>query len=56
LIGLPAISIPGGWSSDGLPVGLQIVAGPRRELDLLAFAEMLEREFGFRHVFPEERT
>jgi amidase len=56
LIGLPAISIPGGWSIGGLPVGLQIVAGPRRELELLSFAERLERECGFGHSFPEDRN
>jgi Asp-tRNA(Asn)/Glu-tRNA(Gln) amidotransferase A subunit family amidase len=35
-----------------LPVGLQIVAGPRREAELLDFAEFLEQELGFRHSFP----
>lgn len=52
LVGLPAISIPGAWTSNGLPFGLQIVAGPRRDAGLLAFAEYLERELGFRHSFP----
>jgi amidase len=52
LVGLPVLSVPGGWTADGLPVGLQIVAGPRREAELLAFAEFLETELGFRHSFP----
>jgi amidase len=55
LVGLPAISIPGGWTVDGLPIGLQIVAGPRREAELLSFAEFLEHEHGFRHSFPDDR-
>ena len=29
LLGFPAITIPGGLSPDGLPLGLQLVAGPR---------------------------
>ena len=32
--GLPAISVPGGITTDGLPVGLQLIGGPWRE-DLL---------------------
>ncbi|MGB3296583.1 MAG: amidase [Phormidesmis sp.] len=38
LTGLPAISIPCGWSSSGLPVGLQLVGKPGRETDLLVIA------------------
>ena len=41
--GLPAISVPCGFTEDGLPVGLQIVGKYRGERDLLAFARMLER-------------
>ncbi|RKQ84733.1 amidase [Brockia lithotrophica] len=38
LAGLPAVSVPAGRGSDGMPVGLQIV-GPRySDLDVLAFA------------------
>lgn len=42
--GLPAISIPCGFSSDGLPIGLMI-AGPRfSEGKILALAQAYERE------------
>ena len=44
--GLPATVAPAGISEDGLPVGVQIV-GPRLEdRTPLAFAALLEREFG----------
>ncbi|MXX51514.1 MAG: amidase [Chloroflexi bacterium] len=36
--GLPAISVPCGFTSDGLPVGLQMVGKPRGELALLQLA------------------
>ncbi|SNR56259.1 amidase [Actinomadura mexicana] len=36
--GQPAISIPGGTASDGLPAGLQIAAGPGKDRDVLAIA------------------
>lgn len=41
-LGTPAISVPCGFSPDGLPVGLQLVAPPNRELDLLALARAFE--------------
>ena len=41
LAGVPAISIPDGTDHEGLPIGLQILAGAFREADLLAFAHSL---------------
>lgn len=38
----PAISLPCGFTSEGLPVGLQIVAMPRAEARLLSGARQLE--------------
>jgi aspartyl-tRNA(Asn)/glutamyl-tRNA(Gln) amidotransferase subunit A len=46
--GLPAISVPAGLSADGLPVGLQLIAGEGREDLLIRGAAALERELGFR--------
>jgi len=43
LTGLPAISVPAGMSPEGLPVGLQIVAGPHRDRELLQFAHGFEQ-------------
>lgn len=36
--GLPAISVPNGTDADGMPVGLQIIAGDFEEAKLLSFA------------------
>jgi amidase len=48
----PAISIPGGFTSEGLPVGLQIAAAPRGEKHLLAAARLLEQHLGFSQLTP----
>jgi aspartyl-tRNA(Asn)/glutamyl-tRNA(Gln) amidotransferase subunit A len=42
LTGQPAASIPAGFTADGLPVGLQLVARPYREEDLFAAAAAFE--------------
>ncbi|HEV8199607.1 MAG TPA: amidase [Candidatus Polarisedimenticolia bacterium] len=46
--GLPAISIPCGRTSNGLPIGLQIAAAPFDEARLLSFAAACERVLGWR--------
>ena len=43
VLGWPAISVPCGSDSLGLPVGCQIAAAPWREVDCLAAAEVVER-------------
>ena len=42
--GLPAISVPCGFSPSGLPVGLQIVGRRGRDLDVLRLAAAVERQ------------
>jgi len=46
LFGLPAVAVPCGRSEEGLPVAVQVVAGPFQEHVALAAARLLEREFG----------
>jgi aspartyl-tRNA(Asn)/glutamyl-tRNA(Gln) amidotransferase subunit A len=46
ITGHPAISVPGGFDSDGLPVGLQFVGKHFDEVNLLAVAALYERERG----------
>jgi amidase len=42
LTGHPAISLPCGFSDDGLPVGIQVIGRYRDELTLLKFAQAFE--------------
>ena len=43
LTGLPAISVPCGFTPDGLPIGLQIVGRQHRDLDVLKIAYAFEQ-------------
>jgi aspartyl-tRNA(Asn)/glutamyl-tRNA(Gln) amidotransferase subunit A len=43
LTGLPALSVPCGFTRNGLPIGLQLAAGPWREAVLLRAARAYER-------------
>lgn len=43
---LPSTVAPAGLARDGLPCGLQIIAGHGRDKTALAFARMMERELG----------
>jgi hypothetical protein len=46
LSGLPATAVPIDRSENGLPIGVQIVGPYLEERTTIAFAELLEREFG----------
>ena len=47
LAGLPGISVPGGVTSDGLPLGLQVLGRPFDEASLYRVASVLEQAAGF---------
>jgi aspartyl-tRNA(Asn)/glutamyl-tRNA(Gln) amidotransferase subunit A len=46
IAGLPALSLPAGWSDDGLPIGVQIIAGEGAEAGLFALAAQLDHTLG----------
>jgi aspartyl-tRNA(Asn)/glutamyl-tRNA(Gln) amidotransferase subunit A len=44
IAGLPAVSIPAGWSDDGVPVGVQLVGRTGHEAGLFALARKLDTD------------
>jgi len=40
--GLPAVSLPLHWTDEGVPVGVQITAGPWNEAQLIALSAQIE--------------
>jgi aspartyl-tRNA(Asn)/glutamyl-tRNA(Gln) amidotransferase subunit A len=43
-LGLPALSLPCGWSAAGLPLAIQVIGRPFDEARVLAVAAAVERE------------
>ena len=54
LTGLPALSIPCGFTRDGLPIGLQLAAAPWREALLLRAARAYEAATRWHERHPEK--
>jgi amidase len=52
LVCCPALSLPCGFTASGLPIGLQMVAAPRGDAQLLAGAKVLEDILGVRGKTP----
>ncbi len=51
--GQPAISVPSGFTNDGLPVGLQLVGRPQDDLGVLQLAYAFEKATGFYKKVPD---
>jgi len=51
--GQPAISVPSGFTDDGLPVGLQLVGRPQDDLGVLQLAYAFEKATGFYNKVPD---
>ena len=56
LAGIPGMSVPCGFSSDGLPIGLQILGNHFKEEMLLKVAHGFERATDFHHKKPSLRS
>ena len=52
LAGIPAISIPSGFDSSGLPMGLQILGPHLSENKIFQVARAIEQVTGYRHLLP----
>ena len=48
LVGGPAINIPCGNDSNGLPIGLQLMASSRHDQELLSLADSFEKMIGYK--------
>lgn len=46
IAGLPALSLPAGWTGDGLPIGVQLVGREGAEAGLFALARTLDEKLG----------
>jgi aspartyl-tRNA(Asn)/glutamyl-tRNA(Gln) amidotransferase subunit A len=53
LAGLPALSLPCGFTPGGLPIGLQLIGQPFREADLLAMANAYEQAHDWHTRHPK---
>jgi len=51
--GLPAISVPAGFSEAGLPIGLQIIGKPRNEFEVLQLAYAFEGLTSYNKNHPD---
>ena len=53
LIGLPAMSIPGGFSSNNLPIGIQLIGPAFSEQTMYQYAYAFEQETKYYEVLPQ---
>ena len=53
LAGLPGISVPCGFSSSGLPIGMQLIGRAFEESRLLSIAQVFDQEHQMGKQFPK---
>jgi len=54
LTGLPSVSVPMGFTTDGLPLGLEMIGAPYEEARILALAQIFQRETDWHRKRPNE--
>ncbi|MCE2983244.1 MAG: Asp-tRNA(Asn)/Glu-tRNA(Gln) amidotransferase subunit GatA, partial [Parachlamydia sp.] len=52
LAGLPAVSIPNGFTHDGKPMGLQLIGSQKHDKNVLDAAQTMENELDLRNPIP----
>jgi len=52
VLGLPTLSVPCGFSTTGLPIGLQVAGRPFEDLTILRVAHAYERQAGWHSHRP----
>ena len=52
LLGLPAVTIPCGTTSDGLPIGIQLISSRYKDIELLSYAHTLYELLGMPYSAP----
>lgn len=53
LAGLPAMSVPCGFDTSGLPIGIQIIGGPLDEPRIFQAAWVIEKGLGIKRIPPK---
>ena len=53
VLGLPAISVPCGFTAEGLPVGLQIIGRHHADFEVLQLARAFEQRTGYWQQRPD---
>jgi aspartyl-tRNA(Asn)/glutamyl-tRNA(Gln) amidotransferase subunit A len=56
LLGLPAVSLPAGFTSGGTPIGVQLIGKPYADSELLRVAAALEGDLAFPRTTPSGLT
>jgi amidase len=56
MAGCPALSLPAGFSADGLPMGIQLIGRPRADLAVLRLAAAYEQATTWCDVLPPALT